>query len=138
MAETFPEIIPPNRRPVRAGARSLRYYLALMADLRRQSEMGLRSSADAQRLHQMAEREAGVLIVMQEMEMRGLTGPVDVAPLPEEGYEPPQIRPHRAKTVTVRQGTDKHGLPFEEKSVSIASNTEDTDAEIDAQIEALT
>ena len=62
----------------------MRYYLKQMSDLRRQAELGLRSVADAQRLHEMTAREAEVFVAIQELEMRGLTQPIAIAPGPEE------------------------------------------------------
>jgi hypothetical protein len=133
------QIIPPRRKPVTGQRRrSMRYYLAHMGRYRKLAEEGVLSTADAARFVSMVKEEAAVHLVMQQLELAGQGEPIVTTPAPEEDYQPAKIKPHRTKTVSVKQGTDRHGLPFEERSVSIQSNTRDVDAEIDAQIEALT
>lgn len=141
------EVIPP--RSARLGSRhssgdgrtrrrSGRYYLNQIDDYRAAVDAGMISSADGSRRVQMARLAAETFFVTQEMELRGMGEAADVTPHPEEGYQPPQLLPHRVKRVAVKSGVGRHGEAIDEKTVTIESNHSGDDPEPDAEIEALT
>jgi hypothetical protein len=117
--------------------RSARWYLAQMQDLRRQAELGLRSTADALRLHQMTGAELEAFMNVKLLEMQNEGAAIDVAPDPEEDYQAPRIGAHRVKRVTVKRSQDKLGRLVDEKTVAITSSSPGDDPEIAAEIEAI-
>lgn len=72
------------------------------------------------------------------LDLQGVDALIDVAPGPEENFVAPPVRAHRQKRVVAKRGRDRHGAPIDEVTVSIASNAEDPDSEVDAEIESLT